>query len=171
MIKKFLETGKIVGTHGVAGMVRIQVWADSPEFLCGFKKLYTEADGEEYLKVNKIQPHGNVVIAKLEGINSIEEAEKLRNKTLYINRSDAKIPEGRYFISDLLDCTVYDSATGKELGVITDISETGANDVWHITKDAKEYLIPAIDSVIDEVNIESGKITISPMKGIFDDED
>lgn len=170
MIKKFLETGKIVGTHGVAGMVRIQVWADSPEFLCGFKKLYRDANGENYLKVNKIQPHGNVVIAKLEGINSIEEAEKLRNKTLYIDRLDAKIPEGRYFISDLLDCTVYDSLTGAELGVINDISETGANDVWHISKDGKEYLVPAIDEVIKAVDIENGKIIISPMKGIFDDE-
>ncbi len=170
MIKKFLETGKIVGTHGVRGMVRVQPWCDDCEFLTKFKTVYTDADGKNSLKVISAKPHGNVVLMTISGVNSIEEAERLRGKVIYINRSDVKLPEGRYFISDILGCTVTDADTGETLGSLADVSETGANDVWHIKKDGKEYLVPAIDDVIVSVKPEENLVVIRPLKGIFDDE-
>lgn len=169
MKKAFIEAGKIVGTHGVRGMVRIKPWADSGDFLSGFKILYTDG-GKTPISIEKIQPHGNVVIAAIEGVNSIEAAEKLRNKTLFIKREDADIPAGRYFVSELIGCRVFDSATKQEYGVISDVSATGANDIWHITKNGKEYLLPAISEVVKRVDIDSEEVEISPMKGIFDDE-
>ena len=168
MKKEYIEAGKIVGTHGVRGMVRIQPWADNGEFLCGFKTLYT-AD-KTPLNINTIKPHGNVVIAEIEGINSIEKAEALRNRVVYIKRSDADISDDRYFVSELIGSKVYDFETGKFYGVITDVSVTGANDVWHIKKGDKEYLLPAIKEVVKEVDIEKEEVRISPMKGIFEDE-
>ncbi len=75
-MKRYLESGQIVGTHGVRGMVRIQPWCDTPAFLCGFKKIYGD-EGQTVWKVIKAQPHGNVVIAALQGVDSIEAAEKL----------------------------------------------------------------------------------------------
>lgn len=170
-MKKYLETGKIVGTHGVKGMVRVQPWCDSPDFLKQFKKIYTDASGVNMLTVTSSNPHGNVVLMALKGIDSIEKAETLRNKVIYIDRKDAKLPEGRYFIDDLVDCTVYDADSNKVLGTLTEVSSTGANDVWHIKSDDKEYLVPAIDEVIVSVNVEEGALIIRPLKGIFDDED
>lgn len=171
MIKKFLETGKIVGTHGVRGMLRVQPWCDDGEFLTEFKKIYLDDLGENCLKITKSQPHGNVVLMAVKGVDSIEEAEKLRGKVIYINREDANLPKDRYFISDLIGCTVTDADTGAALGELNDVSQTGANDVWHITKDGKEYLVPAIESVIVSVSPEEGTVVIRPLKGIFDDED
>lgn len=171
MKNKFLETGKIVGTHGVRGMVRIQAWCDSPEFFCSLKKVYLDKEGKESLNIVKSSPHGNVVIAQIKGIDTIEAAEKYRNKVLYMDRNDAKLEEGRYFISDLIGCTVFDNATAKKLGVLSDVSATGANDVWHIKDGEAEYLIPCIDEVVISVDIEKEKIVISPLKGIFPDED
>ena len=81
------------------------------------------------------------------------------------------MPEGRYFISDILKSTVFDADSGEILGELTDVSETGANDDWHIVKDKKEYLVPAIDDVIVDVKIEESKVVIRPLKGIFDNED
>ena len=170
MIKKFLETGKIVGTHGVRGMVRVQPWCDDGEFLTRFKTVYTDAEGKNCLKVISAKPHGNVALMTISGVNSIEEAEKLRGKVIFINRKDVKLPEGRYFISDILGCKVTDADTGETLGVLSDVSETGANDVWHIEKDGKEYLVPAIGDVIVNVNPEENSVVIRPLKGIFDDE-
>ncbi|MBQ1186765.1 MAG: 16S rRNA processing protein RimM [Clostridia bacterium] len=170
MKNKFLETGKIVGTHGVRGMVRIQAWCDSPEFFCGLKKVYLDKEGKTALNITKSSPHGNVVIAAIKGIDSIEEAEKYRNKVLYMDRKDAKLEEGRYFICDLIGCQVFDKETSKKLGVLSDVSETGANDVWHIKDNENEYLIPAIDEVVVSVDIENETIVISPLKGIFPDE-
>ena len=170
MKNQYLETGKIVGTHGIKGMTRVQVWADDNEFLKQFKYIYTDKNGENRLEISRVQPHGTVALVAFKGINTIEQAEKLRNTMIYIDRNDVKLPEGRYFITDLLGCSVFDADTNELLGKITDISETGANDVWHITKDGKEYLVPAIDQVIVSVDTESEKIVIRPMKGIFDED-
>lgn len=169
--KKFLEVGKIVGTHGVRGMVRIQPWCDSAEFFCTLKKVFLDDQGEKKLSVTRSSPHGNVVIAAIKGVDSIEEAEKLRNKVIYMDRKDAKLEDGQYFITDLIGCEVFDADNGSSLGVISDVSETGANDVWHIKQKDKEYLIPAIDEVVVSVDIEDEKVVIRPLKGIFPDED
>lgn len=171
MKKKFLEVGKIVGTHGVRGMVRIQPWCDSAEFFCTLKKVYLDDAGKEKLTVSKSSPHGNVVIAAIKGIDSIEEAEKYRNKVIYMDRKDAKLDDDQYFITDLIGCSVFDADSEKLLGTISDVSETGANDVWHIKQNDKEYLIPAINEVVVDVDIDGEKVIIRPLKGIFSDED
>ncbi len=171
MIKKFLETGKIVGTHGVRGMVRVQPWCDDGEFLAQFKYVYTDAEGKNKLKIKAAKPHGNVVLMTVEGVNSIEDAERLRGKVIFINRKDVKLPEGRYFISDILGCQVLDADTNEVLGSLSDVTETGANDVWHIKRDEKEYLVPAIADVIVDVRPEENIVIIRPLKGIFDNED
>ncbi|MBE6810259.1 MAG: 16S rRNA processing protein RimM [Ruminococcaceae bacterium] len=170
MKKEFLEIGKFVGTHGVRGMVRIQPWSDDGEFLTKFKNFYLD-NGKAKIKMNKITPHGNVVIAAVDGIDTIEDAEKLRNQVLYIKRADAKLPDGRYFVSEIIGAQVFDADTNVLLGTLTDVSPTGANDVWHIKSGEKEYLVPAISDVIVDVNIDNDIITIRPLKGIFDNED
>lgn len=171
MIKQYLETGKIVGTHGIRGMVRVQPWSDSGEFLTNFKRFFLSSKGDNELQVIKVQPHGGVVLISFKGVVSVERAEALRGKTLYICRDDISLPEGRYFIDDLIGCGVFDADSGKKYGVISEVSQTGANDVWHIKSGDKEYLLPAIDEVIALVDPENERLEIRPMKGIFDDED
>ncbi len=169
MKKEFLEIGKFVGTHGVRGMVRIQPWSDDSEFLTKFKNFYLDC-GKTKIEMSKITPHGNVVISAVKGIDSIEAAEKFRGQVLYIKRDDAKLPEGRYFVSEIIGAQVFDADTHKLLGALTEVSPTGANDVWHIKNGEREYLVPAIDDVIISVDINTDKIVIRPLKGIFDDE-
>ncbi len=172
MIKNFLAVGQIVGTHGVRGELRVNPWADSPEFLKQFKTLYYDSEGKNSVKVVSSRPHGNVVLMKLDGIDTVEAASAMRNKRLYMRRSDAKLADGVYFIEELVGCDVFDADDeGKRYGKISDVSETGANDVWHIkSDDGKEYLIPAIPSVVIDTNVEENRVLIRPMKGIFDDE-
>ncbi len=170
MIKDYLEIGKITGTHGIRGEMRVQPWCDSPEFMKKFKTLYLDKKGEKPLKVS-CRPNGNMVIMKADGIDSIEEASKYREKVLYMKRSDAKLPEGKYFIQELMDCRVVDADDeSKCYGILTDVSQTGANDVWHITNEKGEYLIPAIPPVVIETDVAGGIIRIRPLRGIFDDE-
>ena len=171
MKKTFLSIGKIVGTHGVRGMVRIQPWCDTPDFLCQFKTVYLDEKGENKLSLISPKPHGNIVISGVKNINSIDDAEKLRNKILYIKRDDAKLDEEQYFIEELIGCEVFDLDTNELLGKVSDVSQTGANDVWHITKEDKEYLIPCIDEVVISVDIQNNRVVIKQLKGLFDDED
>lgn len=168
MIKEFLESGKIVGTHGIRGAVRFQPWSDDADFLSGVKTVYLPDNTP--LEIVSVKPHGNIAILEIAGVNSIEDAEKLRNKVLLVKRSDADIPEGRYFIEELISSKVFDKKTGELLGVLSDVSKTGANDVWHIKKGDKEYLVPAIESVVVSVDIEKGEVVIDPLEGIFDED-
>ena len=168
MRKEFLEIGQAVGTHGVKGMLRVQPWADTPAFLSAFRRFYIDGVAR---KATAVTPHGNMVLVKLEQVDSIADAEKLRGKVLQVARADYPLPDGRYFVSELLDCKVYTPHKEKLLGVLSEVSETGANDVWHIENNGKEYLVPAIPSVIVRVDIDAGEIELDAMKGIFDDAD
>lgn len=170
MKKSYLTVGKIVGTHGVRGMVRIQPWCDSPEFLCQFKHLYLDEVGSKKITLVSPKPHGNIVISSVKDINSIDDAETLRNKILFIKREDANLEDGQYFIDELIGSDVFELDTNENLGKISDVSQTGANDVWHIEKEGKEYLIPCIDDVVMSVDIDEGRVVIKKMKGLFDDE-
>ena len=171
MQKKYLEIGKIVSTHGIRGELRVQPWCDSPDFFKQFKYLYLDENGEKKMKVVSCRPQPTIVLLKLDSIDTVEHAALLRNKVLYMNRRDAKIDKGSYFVQDLIDCTVVDADDKSHVyGTLSDVSVTGANDVWHIAKDGKEYLIPAIPDVVDDVDVKKGIITIRPLKGIFDDE-
>ena len=165
MIKEYLEIGKITSTHGIKGEVRVQ-----PEFMKKFKTLYFDKKGEKPVSVS-CRPNGNMVIMKMQGVDTVEEASKYREKILYMKSSDAKLPEGTWFIQELIDCKVVDADDENiSYGILSDVSETGANDVWHITKDGKEYLIPAIPSVVISTDVVEGIIKIRPLKGIFDNE-
>lgn len=171
MKKQFLDSGKIVGTHGIKGEVRIDPWCDSPEFLCAFKKLWLDENGTEFIEV-KSRPHKNITLTKIKGVDTIEAAEKYRGKVVYINRDDINLAEGVHFVQDLIGLEVKDADNGKVYGKISDVLRTGANDVYEIKDaDGKTYLAPVIDDVVKEINVNDGYVLIVPMKGIFDDED
>lgn len=168
MKKQFLEIGKIVGTHALKGEVRVEPWADSGEFLLGFKKLYFR-EGEEGIAITFARVHKNIVIMKIKGVDHVSDADALRGRVIYVNRKDVKLPEGRFFIDDLIGLNILDAATGKQLGTLSDISKMPANEVYHVkTEDGKEHLIPAIESVIEETNPGKGYIRINMIKGMFD---
>lgn len=168
-MKQFLETGKITGTHGLKGEVRVQPWADSPEFLAEFDELYLDK-GAKKVEITAARVHKNMLIMKIKGVDSIEEADRLRNKVLYMNRDDVELDEDTYFVQDLIGLEVLDDDTGEHIGVLADVSETGANDVYHIKDDnGKETLIPAIPDVIKAVSPEEGTMRIFKMKGLFDE--
>ena len=173
MIKSFLEIGEIVGTHGVRGEIRVNPWCDTPDFMTKFKTLYFDSNGGCAVQVKSARPHGNIVLLTINDVDSVEKAQKLRGKVLYMKRSDAKLPKGKYFIAELIGCRVFDADDeSKSYGTLTDVSPTGANDVWHITDEGgREYLIPAIPDVVISTDVENDSIIIRPLKGIFDDED
>lgn len=172
MLKKYLEVGQIVSTHGIKGEVRLNPWSDSPDFLNNFKYLYFSPDEKSKVRLLASRSHGNISILKLEGIDSVEQAAALRNQILFMNRADVLLPEGSYFVQDLVGCYVFDADNGREYGTLSEVSVTGANDVWHIkSTDAKEYLIPVIPDVVILVDVENRRVEIRPLKGIFDDED
>lgn len=167
MKKEFLEAGKIVALHGIRGEVKIMPYCDSPELLAEFDRLFIGKNHEEII-VERSRVFKNMVIAKLEGFNSPEESEKLRNKILFMHRDDLELDEDTYFIQDLIGLEVKDADSDFVYGKISDVMQTGANDVYVISGSDKEYLVPAIPDVIVKTDIDGGLMLIRPLYGLFD---
>lgn len=167
MKKEYLEAGKIVTTHGIKGEIKIMPYTDTPELLCEFDRLFSDKNHDE-IYIEKSRVFKNMVIAKIKGINTPEEAEKFRNKILYIHRNDLELDEDTYFIQDLIGLKVKDADEGTVYGEITDVLQTGANDVYVVKGNGREYLIPAIPEVIILTDIDNDMMLIRPLEGLFD---
>ena len=113
------------------------------------------------------------MILKIEGITTVEAAQAVRNRILYVDRERLKLEKGSYFIQDLLGLKVYDADTPERCyGTVTDVLPTGANDVYEITgADGVKRLVPAIPQVILETDVDGERMLIRPLKGLFDDAD
>lgn len=165
----YLEVGQVVGTHGVRGEMRVQPWCDSADQLKPLRTLYLDA-GKTAVGA-ACRTHGTVALVKLDGVDTVEKAQALRGAVLYVHRDDLKLPPGRFFIADLLGLRVVDADTGEDYGALCDVSHTGANDVYHLRRpNGAEVLIPVIPDVVRQVDIDGGVVRITPLKGLFDDE-
>ncbi len=166
-MNNLLEAGKIVSVFGIKGEIKVQPWCDSPEFLCEFDTLYYKSGTP--VEIEKSRRAKNIVVMKIKGVDTVEEAQKIRNRVLYISRDDVELDEGCYFIADLIGLEVVDADSGRVYGTITDVTETGANDVYHIkAQDGKMYYIPAIPQVVAETDTENGIMKITPLEGLFE---
>ncbi len=165
MKKEYLEAGKIVNVHGIKGEVKIMPYTDVPELLCEFDRLFLDRK-EIFIERSRVAK--NMIIAKLDGIDTPEQAEKLRNKILYMHRDDLELDDDTYFIQDLIGIEVKDADTDVVYGKITDVMQTGANDVYVIRGNGREYLVPAIADVVVSTDIDANLMTIRPLEGLFE---
>ena len=169
-MKQFLEIAKIVAAQGIRGEVRCQYYCDSPEILCEFETLYLNK-GKQPVEITRAYVHKNVVVLKINGVDSIEDAQKYIGKMLYMNRNDVELPEGVYFIQDLIGLTVKNAETGEIYGKISDVYQNGATDVYSIKKEnGAELMFPCIDEVVKKTDIDAGEMLIIPLEGLFDED-
>ena len=159
---RYLEAGVIVNTHGVHGEVKIQPWADSPGFLAGFEYLYI--DGAR-VKVLSARVHKGFVLALLDGVSDIGMAIAYKGKTVFIDREDALLEDGRFFIADVIGARAVDAATGEGIGVVTEVISLPANDVYVISGE-REVLVPAVPDFVEEVNLSDRFIRIRMREGM-----
>lgn len=160
-MKKYLEAGLIVNTHGVKGEVKIQPWADSAEFLKSFKRLYID---ERPFELVSARVHKDFLIAQFKEVTDINTAMVLKNKIVSIDRDDAKLPKGSFFIQDIIGASVRDES-GNELGRLTDVLELPASNVYVVTGE-REILIPAVPQFIIKTDVDAGVITVRLIDGM-----
>lgn len=161
MKQQYLEAGKITNTHGVRGEVRITPWADSAAFLRGFRTFYI--DGQP-VRVLRSRVHKNQLIAQLEGYDDVNAAMTLKNKVIHIDRADAKLPEGRFFLQDLLGMRVVSDA-GETLGELADVLDLPQGSVY-VVRGAREILIPDVPEFLLNIDAERGEITVHLLEGM-----
>ena len=163
MKNRFLETGKIVNTHGIAGEVKIMPWADEPEFLLEFNTLYI--DGQP-MEVASARVHKNSVLVKFQGVNDINAAVKYRDKVVCIDRNDVELEEGAFFLADLMGLEIRDADSGEDLGKIGDVLRPPASKVYVVRGGKKEHMIPAVDEFVVETNVDEGYLRVRLIEGM-----
>ena len=167
-MKEKFEIGQIVNTFGIKGFVKVNPWVDDVTRFEKLKNIYVNIRKEEkVLEIEEVKYQKNQILLKFKGIDTVEQAETLRNSYLKIDRKDAiPLEEGQYFIADLLESEVY-SDVGIKLGILDDIYNTGSNDIYVVKQEnGKSILLPGIPDVIKEVDLENKKITVHLLKGL-----
>ena len=167
MVSRF-RVGVIAGTHGLRGEVKVFPTTDEPARFLDLEKVILDTGREERtLTIRSVKFFKKFVILGFKGMDRIEDVEKLKGADLLINREDAiPLEEGEYFIPDLLGLRVV-TDDGRELGVIKDVIETGANNVYDVqNEDGARILIPAIPQCILDVRLEEGDMTVHLLPGL-----
>ncbi len=167
-MQNLLEIGQIVNSYGIKGFMKVVPFTDDITRFEKLKTVYVEIKKElEELEIEEVKYHKNLVLLKIKGIDDINDVEKYKNCYLKIDRKNAvELPEDTYFIVDLIGIEVYDE-NQKLLGNIIDVFPTGSNDVY-VVKDemGKQILLPAIASVIKQVDIKNKKMVVNLLEGL-----
>ena len=160
---EYIEAGEIVTTHGVRGEVKVLCWLDAPEMLCEFDRC--RIAGKEYeMESVRVQKTCNLV--KLRGVDTMEDAQKLRGKTMELYRED--ISDELIFAAELVDVEVY--ADGACIGKIKEVLDYPGNSVY-VVQGEREYLIPAVKEFILSTDLERNQMQVKLLKGMASDED
>lgn len=157
-----IDAGKIVNTHGVRGEVRIEVWLDSPALLKKCGRVYL---GGEERKLLSAREHKGFLIAQLEGAADVNAAQALKNRVVQINRADAKLPRGAYFLQDIIGARVVDES-GGEIGTLDEVLELPVQRVYVVRSAGREHLIPAVPEFILNTDAENGVVTVRLIEGM-----
>lgn len=167
-MEEYFEIGQIVNTSGLKGILKIKPFTDDIKKFSNLKTIYIKTkSGLTEFKIEQVRYVKNMVMLKLAGIDTVEEAEKYRNLYIKILRDqEEELEEGLYYVVDILGCKVNTDAN-QELGKIVDVFQTGSNDVY-VVKDeqGKQILLPAIKQVIKNVDIKNKIITVHLLEGL-----
>ncbi len=170
-MEELLKVGAITTTHGVRGEVKVFPMTDDVRRFKKCRELILDTGREKKtLKVAGVKFFKQFVILKFEGYDSIEAVEPFRRKELYVTRANAvPLKKDEYFIADLIGLHVVDEQE-RELGILTDVIETGANDVYAVeTPEGKEILFPAIKECILSVDLAAQKMRVHVMPGLLEE--
>lgn len=166
-----IRVGKITNTHGHKGALKVQPLTDYPERFEEILDLYV-VDGEkkEKITIDSIKYQKNNLILEINEIKDMNQAELYKGKYLFIEKEDARpLPEGRYFIFQLVGLNVYEGDT--LLGVISEVIQTGSNDVYVVKREKgkKDILIPALKKVVKDIDLENKRMQVELLEGTLDE--
>ena len=161
MKQPYLEAGRIVGTFGVRGEVKLQPWCDSAEFLKRFKTLYIDGEAREVISS---RVHKDMLIVHFRGAEDVNAAMALKNRIVYFAREDARLPAGRYFIADLIGARVVDE-NGAQVGTLTEVLDMPAGQVYTVQGET-EHSIPAVPEFVLDIDADAGVVYVHLIEGM-----
>lgn len=167
-MEKYIEVLEITKPHGLKGEMRAKYHGDDPGEIGEFNTLYLGSQFKP-VKLLSCKPSKNMLLIALEGIETVEQAQKLSGELIYIDREDVELDEDVWFIRDLIGLGVFDADTGEHYGIVEEILQNAPTDVYCVrTAEGKQLLFPSLPEVLLDVNLTERKILIRPLKGLFE---
>ncbi len=166
---QWVPVGKLVKPHGLKGEFKFKPEISETSLLGDLQQARLEMDPEtdSPRTISSLRGHGLRLIIKLEGINRIEEAEPLCGQSLLVSTDDfPPLPDGEYYWFQIHGLKAYDE-TGKYFGTVTEIIETGSNDVYVVQDGSKELLLPMIDEVVKSIDLDQQKLVFHAIDGLL----
>lgn len=164
----WMEAGQVVGVHGVRGELKVRPWCDGADFLLPFRRFALQPAGaasKRICAVESSRTHQGFVLLKLEGIDTREVAQGLRDAVLWFDRADVRLPEGKYFLADLIGLTV-EEENGTVLGTLTEVFQPPAHDVYHVSGGPCEHDIPAVPPFVQTIDLERRRVIVRLIEGM-----
>ncbi len=171
MKKEYLECGKICSAHGVRGAVKVEHWCDAPKVLASQKRVFfAEKDGSyKEVKVLGASVSGKFVLLTLDGLDTREMAQAVKNTVLYLHRSDIPVKRGAVLIADMIGLPVIDVDTGRVYGELAEVNEGVQAKLYTVKCEEGDVILPAIPEFIKEIDAERG-IFVRPIPGFFSEQ-
>ncbi len=167
----WVPIGRLTKTHGLKGELKFQPDALDGSTLDHLKRARIEgASGSGEFLIESLRGHGTPLIIKFKGRDSIDDVQDLKGATLLVPREDfPPLEEGEYYRHDILGLRVFDDQDHRDYGTVTDIIETGSNDVYVVTDGERELLLPMIDDVVKQIDLEKGTLIFHRVEGLVED--
>lgn len=161
-----IEIGKVTSAVGLKGEVKVYNYSDSADIYRTTETVYLE---DERKKIQSVRTQKNMVVLKLEGVDDRNGAEKVRGKTIYITEADLpELPEGQFYVRDLIGMEVIDAEAGVPIGVVRDVIQNTAQDIFDVkTTEGKQVLIPKVPEFIIDIDKETRKIQVKLIEGMM----
>ena len=169
MKKMYLEGGKVLGPHGVRGVLKIEVWCDSPKVLAKQKRVFLAGKDGGYEERNVVSASaaGALVLMSIEGIEDRDVAVSMKNTVIYLHRDDIPAKKGQMLLADMIGLPVIDANTGVEYGKIKEVTDVPRGLLYTIETSVGDVYYPSGDNFIKEIDEEKGMF-ITPIPGFFD---
>ena len=165
---EFITAGRIVNAHGIRGEVKLLPQGVGLDVLSRCRTLYID---DRPISPTACREHKGCLLLKLPGVEDMDAALALKNKTVRIRRADARLPDGAYFDEELVGLTARDGATGKVLGTVEEVLSYPAHKVYAVRGGDDEYLIPAVPAFVKEINLTDGTMDVHVWEGMGSHED
>lgn len=168
--QQYLECGRAVSTHGVRGTLRLESYCNNPETLAKLRTLYkkNKTGGFDPMRVRAASVQKNMVLVTFEDIKTLDEAIPYKSCMFYLDRSDLKLCDGEVFIADILGHEIVDVDNGEKYGILKEVLSPSGRDVYVVRdeENGKEFMIPAVDEFIKEIDVDGGKIYVRLIEGM-----
>lgn len=165
---QYLRCGEIINTHGVRGAVKVRSECDSPKILASLRRIYLDPNGDVAFDVERGSVMGRFVLLSLSGVNTLDAAVALKNKIIYAGRDvlEVYMAPGSHFIADLIGLPLIHADTGEQLGILKDVFNAGASDVYVVYTPRGERMMPAVAEYVKEITDDA--IRVRPIEGMLD---